>query len=335
MVGPRLARCPSANSTSSHATSRARSRRAALGIGDDCALLAPRARHAARGVERHAGRRPALPVDRRARAARPQGAGGQPERPGGLRRRAAGLHAGAGAAARRRRLPRRLRARPVRAGRRARLRAGRRRHHARAAEHLHHRLRRGAGRRRRCCARARAPATTLWVSGTLGDARLALEVFRGTLALGGDAFDACARAHGAADAARRARPGAARHRDAARSTSATGCSATSATCCARSGVGATLDADALPRSAVLRRAAAPACSASCLLAGGDDYELRVHRAARGAAPRAAARAARGGVAGHAASAASRPRAGPARCVDRQRPRHRRGRLRRASTTSSA
>ena len=37
--------------------------------------------------------------------------------------------------------------RPVRAGRRARLRAGGRRHHARAAQHLHHGVRRSAGRR--------------------------------------------------------------------------------------------------------------------------------------------------------------------------------------------
>ena len=54
-------------------------------------LRAARARagHAARGLERHAGRGPALPLHRRPRAARPQGAGGEPERPGGLRRPAA------------------------------------------------------------------------------------------------------------------------------------------------------------------------------------------------------------------------------------------------------
>ena len=34
----------------------------------------------------------------------------------------------------------------------------------------------------------------VWVSGTLGDARLALEAFRGTVALPGDAFDAVRRA---------------------------------------------------------------------------------------------------------------------------------------------
>ena len=77
-------------------------RRAALGVGDDCALLQP-----APGMQLAVscdmlveGRHFLSTV--RARAAGPQGAGGQPERPGRLWRRAAGLHAGAGAAARRR-----------------------------------------------------------------------------------------------------------------------------------------------------------------------------------------------------------------------------------------
>ena len=81
-----------------------------------------------------------------ARAPRPQGAGGQPERPRGLRRRPAGLHARAGAAACRRCVPRSLRARAVRTGRCAWHRTRRRRHDGRAAEHLHHRVRRGAAR---------------------------------------------------------------------------------------------------------------------------------------------------------------------------------------------
>ena len=135
-------------------------RRSPLGVGDDCALLAPRAGHAAGRVHRHAGRGPALPVHRRSAPAGPQGAGREPERPGGLRRQAAGLHAGAGAAARRRSLAGTLLARPARAGRRARLRTGRRRHHARAAEHLHHRVRRGAAGPGPAALGRAAPATT-------------------------------------------------------------------------------------------------------------------------------------------------------------------------------
>ena len=42
------------------------------------------------------------------------------------------------------------------------------------------------------------PGDELWVSGTLGDARLALEVFRGTLALPPEAFEQARAAHGAA-----------------------------------------------------------------------------------------------------------------------------------------
>ena len=41
----------------------------------------------------------------------------------------------------------------------------------------------------RCCARARSAGDDVWVSGTLGDARLALEVFRGTLALPAELFE--------------------------------------------------------------------------------------------------------------------------------------------------
>ena len=134
--------------------------RSPLGVGDDCALLAPARGHAARGVLRHAGRGPPFPFHRRPGAAGPQGAGGQPERPGGLRREAAGLHARARAAGGRRGLARSLLARPVRAGRCAWLRAGRRRHHARPAQPLHHRLRRGAGRRGAAALRRASRATS-------------------------------------------------------------------------------------------------------------------------------------------------------------------------------
>ena len=112
----------------------------------------------------------------------------------------------------------------------------------------------------------------LWVSGTLGDARAALECFRGTLAVDAAGLRTPAPRDGAARTARGAGPAAARHRDAAPSTSATACSATWRHILRRSGVGARLDADALPRSAVLA-GLAPALQLECLLHGGDDYEL--------------------------------------------------------------
>jgi thiamine-monophosphate kinase len=66
---------------------------------------------------------------------------------------------------------------PVRAGRRPRLRTDGRRHHQGPAEHLHHHLRRTAPGRalRRDAARA---GDDIWISGTLGDARLALAGYR-------------------------------------------------------------------------------------------------------------------------------------------------------------
>jgi thiamine-monophosphate kinase len=111
----------------------------------------------------------------------------------------------------------------------------------------------------------------LYVSGTLGDARLALECFRGNVALGGDAFVQVRRCmerpqprialgialRGVASSAIDVSDGLLgdlRH--------ILRCSV----------VGATLLADALPRSGVL--AAQPlALQRECTLAGGDDYEL--------------------------------------------------------------
>jgi len=111
----------------------------------------------------------------------------------------------------------------------------------------------------------------LWVSGTLGDARAALECFRGTLAVDAAAFERlrCAMelpeprmalgkrlrgiAHSAIDVS-------------------DGLLGDLAHILRRSGVGARLDADALPRSAVLA-GLAPALQLECLLHGGDDYEL--------------------------------------------------------------
>jgi thiamine-monophosphate kinase len=111
----------------------------------------------------------------------------------------------------------------------------------------------------------------LWVSGTLGDARLALEVFRGTQALPGEAFAAVRRAmewptprvalglalrgvaHAAIDLS-------------------DGLVGDLGHVLARSGVGATVAVDAIPRSAVLARQP-EALQHLCLLSGGDDYEL--------------------------------------------------------------
>ena len=111
----------------------------------------------------------------------------------------------------------------------------------------------------------------LWVSGQIGDARLALEVFRGRLGLPGDQFDTVRRAmeqptprvalgmalrgvaHSAIDLS-------------------DGLLGDLGHVLKRSGVGAVVDVDALPRSATL--AALPmALQHECLLAGGDDYEL--------------------------------------------------------------
>ena len=127
----------------------------------------------------------------------------------------------------------------------------------------------------------------LWVSGTLGDARLVLEIFRGSVAMAGSGFDALRLAmempqprvalglalRGLASSAIDLSDGLAgdlRH------------------ILARSGVGATVHLDALPRSAAL--AAQPAAlQQTCLLAGGDDYELLFTAApAQQAAVRAAA-----------------------------------------------
>ena len=111
----------------------------------------------------------------------------------------------------------------------------------------------------------------LYVSGTLGDARLALEVFRGTVSLSGEAFDAVRLAM------EQPQP------RVALGTALRGV-ATSAIDVSdgligdlrhilrRSGVGAVIHVDALPRSAVMQ-AMPEALQRECTLAGGDDYEL--------------------------------------------------------------
>jgi thiamine-monophosphate kinase len=111
----------------------------------------------------------------------------------------------------------------------------------------------------------------LWVSGTLGDARLALEVFRGTAALDAAAFEAV-RARMELPAPRVALGIALRGVATSAIDISDGLLGDLRHVLMRSGVGATLDADALPMSDVL--AAQPlVLRRECTLAGGDDYEL--------------------------------------------------------------
>jgi thiamine-monophosphate kinase len=111
----------------------------------------------------------------------------------------------------------------------------------------------------------------LWVSGTLGDARAALECFRGTLVLGGHAFEQLRRAMETPEPrvalGQRLRGVASSAIDVS-----DGLLGDLAHVMQRSGVGARLDLDALPRGTVL--AGLPhALQRECLLHGGDDYEL--------------------------------------------------------------
>ena len=111
----------------------------------------------------------------------------------------------------------------------------------------------------------------IWVSGRLGDARLALEVFRGRVALGADEFEQ-ARAAMERPTPRLALGQALRGIATAALDVSDGLLGDLGHILAASGVGARIDMDALPRSAVL--AAQPAAlQRECLLAGGDDYEL--------------------------------------------------------------
>ena len=136
---------------------------------------------------------------------------------------------------------------------------------------------------------AAQPGDAIWVSGTLGDARLALEVFRGTAALPGADFDSVRRAMelptprlalgtallGLANAA---------------IDLSDGLLGDLGHVLKGSGVGARVDLGALPRSAVLARQPLP-LRRLCLLQGGDDYELLFTApAARTAAVLAAAQA---------------------------------------------
>ena len=111
----------------------------------------------------------------------------------------------------------------------------------------------------------------IWVSGVLGDARLALEAFRGTVTLGGDDFSTV-RAAMELPQPRVSLGRALRGVATSAIDLSDGLLGDLGHILQRSNVGATLDADALPRSDALRRQS-EAVQRSCLLAGGDDYEL--------------------------------------------------------------
>ena len=129
----------------------------------------------------------------------------------------------------------------------------------------------------------------LWVSGQLGDARLALEVFRGGLGLPGADFDAV-RAAMETPQPRVALGQALRGVASSAIDLSDGLLGDLGHVLRASTVGAVVDFGALPRSAVLRRQSV-ATQHLCLLEGGDDYELLFTApAAADAAVRAAAAA---------------------------------------------
>jgi thiamine-monophosphate kinase len=111
----------------------------------------------------------------------------------------------------------------------------------------------------------------VWVSGRLGDARLALEVFRGTVSLAGEHFEAVRRAM-ELPTPRLALGQALRGIATAALDVSDGLIGDLGHLLRASGVGATLDLDAMPRSDILAMQPA-ALQQTCLLAGGDDYEL--------------------------------------------------------------
>jgi thiamine-monophosphate kinase len=121
---------------------------------------------------------------------------------------------------------------------------------------------------RRSCARA---GDDLWVSGTLGDARLALEAFRGALRLSADDFDTTRRAMELPQP--RVALGLALRGIANSAIDLSdGLVGDLAHVLRASAVGATLAFDQLPRSAAVSRQSM-AVQHESLLAGGDDYEL--------------------------------------------------------------
>jgi len=132
----------------------------------------------------------------------------------------------------------------------------------------------------------------LWVSGTLGDARLALEGFRGSVTLAGEDFESVRRAMECPQP-RVALGMALRGVASAAIDVSDGFVGDLGHILRRSGVGARVELAAMPRSVVLARQP-QRLQQECVLAGGDDYELLFTApAARHDAVLAAARA--GGV----------------------------------------
>ncbi len=111
----------------------------------------------------------------------------------------------------------------------------------------------------------------LWVSGPLGDARLALEAFRGTVVLAGADFDAVRLAMEQPQP-RVALGQALRGIATSAIDLSDGLAGDLGHVLAASDVGARLELAAIPRSPVLQRQSAE-WQATCLLHGGDDYEL--------------------------------------------------------------
>lgn len=111
----------------------------------------------------------------------------------------------------------------------------------------------------------------LWVSGALGDARLALEVFRGTVALSSEGFEA-ARAAMELPTPRVSLGLALRGVATAAIDLSDGLLGDLGHVLQRSNVGAQVELARLPRSALLASQAS-ALQMTCLLTGGDDYEL--------------------------------------------------------------
>ena len=111
----------------------------------------------------------------------------------------------------------------------------------------------------------------LYVSGTLGDARAALEVFRGSLSVDGSALESLR--HAMEQPQPRVALGQALRGIATSAIDVSdGLLGDLGHILRRSKLGATLEVDALPRSAVLRTLPA-ALQREFTLAGGDDYEL--------------------------------------------------------------
>jgi len=133
----------------------------------------------------------------------------------------------------------------------------------------------------------------LYVSGTVGDARLALEVFRGQLALEAAAFESV-RAAMERPQPRVALGLALRGIATSAIDVSDGLLGDLGHVLRRSGVGAVVDVDAVPRSAVLA-AQTQAWQRECTLAGGDDYEL-IFTAPAASADAVQAAARRAGVA---------------------------------------